>query len=342
MFNMEAVLLVGGQGTRLRPLTETTPKPMLPLAGIPFITHQILRARQAGAEHVVLATSYKAEMFREHFGGGRDLGITLTYAVEDEPLGTGGAVRNAAEHLRGDGPVVVLNGDVLGGLDLTAMVRSHRRQDADLTLHLRRVPDPAAYGVVSTGPDGRVLAFAEKTDRPATDQVNAGTYVFSRPALFSIPAGRVVSLERETFPALIAEGRRVRSLRDDAYWLDIGTPAAYVRGNCDLVLGRAPSAALHGTPGETLVMTGARVNGGATLSAGTVVGRRAEVGAGARLTGSVLFDDARIGAGARLTGTAVGRGATVGDGAVVEGVLLGDGAQVPPGSVLRAEAAAAG
>ncbi len=333
---MEAVLLAGGQGTRLRPLTRTTPKPMLPLAGIPFLTHQLVRAREAGAEHVVLATSYKAEMFRDHFGAGAGLGLALSYAVEDEPLGTGGAVRNAAGHLRGDGPVVILNGDVLGGLDLTSILRRHRECAADVTLHLRRVPDPAAYGVVSTGPDGRVTAFEEKTGRPSTDQINAGTYVFSRAALRSIPPDRVVSLERETFPGLIEAGRVVQSVHDQAYWLDIGTPAAYVRGNCDLVTGLAPSAALHGGPAGSLVLDGARVGDGASLGGGTVLGRRAEVGDGARVHGSVVFDDARIGAGARVTGAAVGRRARIGAGAVVAGVLLGDDDEVPPGARLQA------
>lgn len=331
---MEAILLVGGQGTRLRPLTLTTPKPMLPLAGIPFVTHQLLRARQAGVEHVVLATSYKAEMFREHFGDGAALGLTLSYAVEDEPLGTGGALRNAAGRLRGEGPVIIINGDVLGGLDLGAMLDRHRQGDADITLHLRRVPDPAAYGCVTTDADGVVLAFDEKTERPATDQVNAGTYVFSRAALFSIPPDRVVSVERETFPQLIAGGRRILGLHDEAYWLDIGTPAAYVRGNCDLVTGLAPSAALHTAPAESLVMAGAQVGDEADLSGGTVVGRGAEVGPGARLSGSVVFDDARIGAGARLTDAAVGRGARIGADAVLEGVVLGDRAEVPPGARL--------
>ncbi|HET6484448.1 MAG TPA: NDP-sugar synthase [Actinoplanes sp.] len=329
---MEAILLVGGAGTRLRPLTLTTPKPMLPLAGIPFITHQLLRAGQAGVDHVVLATSYRAEMFRDHFGDGAELGLAVSYAVEDEPLGTGGALRNAADHLRGDGPVIILNGDVLGGLDLVALVDHHRRGDADVTLHLRRVPDPSAYGCVTTDAEGRVLAFDEKTDSPATDQVNAGTYVFSRSALFEIPPGRVVSVERETFPQLIGAGRRVLSLHDEAYWLDIGTPAAYVRGNCDLVTGLVPSAALHNSPAASLVMVGAKVADDVELSGGTVVGHGAEVGAGARLSRCVIFDDARIGAGARLSDTAIGRGARIGAGAVVEGVLLGDGAEVPPGT----------
>ncbi|WP_250007243.1 sugar phosphate nucleotidyltransferase [Actinoplanes sp. M2I2] len=331
---MEAILLVGGQGTRLRPLTLTTPKPMLPLAGIPFITHQLLRARQAGVDHVVLATSYKAAMFRDHFGDGATLGLALSYAVEHEPLGTGGALRNATGHLRGDGPVIILNGDVLGGLDLVAMVDHHRHGAADVTLHLRRVPDPTAYGVVTTDRDGRVSAFDEKTDRPATDQVNAGTYVFSRAALQAIPPGRVVSVERETFPRLIGEGRRVLGLHDDAYWLDIGTPATYLRGNCDLVTGLAPSAALDATPADTLVLAGAEIGDGAELSGGTVVGHRTAVGAQAQLCRSVIFDDAAIGAGARLTDAVVGRGARIGAGAVVDGVMLGDRAEVPPGARL--------
>ncbi|GAA0525571.1 NDP-sugar synthase [Paractinoplanes ferrugineus] len=327
----------------MRPLTLTTPKPMLPLAGIPFITHQLLRARQAGVEHVVLATSYRAAMFRDHFADGAGLGLALSYAVEDEPLGTGGALRNAAGHLRGDGPVIILNGDVLGGLDLAALVDRHRHGGAEVTLHLRRVPDPAAYGVVTTDPDGRVLAFEEKTRHPSTDQINAGTYVFSRPALLSIPPGRVVSVERETFPRLIAAGSRILSLLDDdAYWLDIGTPATYIRGNCDLVTGLAPAAAGHAPPGERLVLAGAEIGDGAELSGGTVVGRNAEIAAGAQLHRSVIFDNARIGRGARLTDTVVGGGARVGAGAVLNGVMLGDLTEVRPGARLLAATATAG
>jgi mannose-1-phosphate guanylyltransferase len=333
---MEAILLVGGQGTRLRPLTLTTPKPMLPLAGIPFITHQLLRARRAGLEHVVLATSYRAEMFSEHFGDGSGLGLRLSYAVEPGPLGTGGAVRNAAAYLRGSGPVVVLNGDVLAGLDLRGLLAHHRQADAEITIQLRSVPDPAGYGVVTTGPGGRVQSFQEKTDRPLGNQVNGGTYVFTRDALMSIPPGRVVSLERETFPAALRGSSLITGVPDDTYWLDIGTPAAYVRGNCDLVLGRAPSAAVRTEAADRLLLDGAQVADTASLSGGTVVGRGAVVGEGAALSRTVVFDDARIGAGAAVSDSVIGRGAQIGAGAVVEAAMIADRARVPAGARVAA------
>ncbi len=329
---MEAILLVGGQGTRLRPLTLTTPKPMLPLAGIPFITHQLQRAQRAGVDHVVLATSYRAEMFEEHFGDGTSLGLKVTYAVESEPLGTGGAVRNAAAYLRKRDPVVVLNGDVLAGLDLRGLFAHHRRSGAKITLQLRTVPDPTGYGVVTTGPDGRVLSFEEKTDRPLGNQVNGGTYVFDNSALMAIPPGRVVSLERETFPAALREPGLVSGVLDDTYWLDIGTPAAYVRGNCDLVLGEAPSAAEREDPAGWLLLEGARVAETANLSGGTVVGRGAVVGEGATLCRTVVFDGARVGAGVAVSDSVIGRGAEIGAGATVEAAMVADSVSVPAGA----------
>ena len=190
---LEAILLVGGQGTRLRPLTLSAPKPLLPTAGVPFLCHQFARAAAAGVTHVVLATSYRAEMFRECFGDGAEFGLSLEYVHEDTPLGTAGGIRNAAARLRGgpDDPVVVLNGDILSGHDLGAQVETHRKADAAVTLHLVEVPDPARFGCVPTDPAGRVTAFLEKTPNPVTNRINAGCYVFTRRVIDAIPpAGR--------------------------------------------------------------------------------------------------------------------------------------------------------
>ena len=205
----EAILLVGGQGTRLRPLTLGTPKPMLPVAGVPVTVHQIERARAAGVERIVLGTSYRAEVFAEQLGDGSHLGVEIAYAVEDEPLGTGGAIRHAAAHLLSgaDDPVMVLNGDVLSGVDYATLVEEHVSSGALATLHLVRVADPSAYGLVPTDEQGRVLAFREKPTTPeeiVTDQINAGCYVFRRSAIDAIPVGRPVSVERETFPSFLA------------------------------------------------------------------------------------------------------------------------------------------
>ena len=333
---MDAILLVGGQGTRLRPLTSRTAKPMLPVAGVPFITHQLAQARAAGMDHVVLATSYRAETFQEHFGDGASLGLDLDYVTETEPLGTGGGIRNVADKLRGgpDDPVVIFNGDVLSGHDLRAQLAVHTGRGADVTLHLTEVEDPRAFGCVPTDSHDRVTAFLEKTPDAVTNRINAGCYVFRRAIVDSIPFGRPISVERETFPGLLADGSLVLGYVDLAYWLDLGTPAAFVRGSCDLVLGRVASPALPGPTGESLVLDGADVSPDAKLSGGTAVGAGARIDAGAVVEGSVLHEDAVIEAGAQIRASVVGRGARVGAGTVLDGAVVGDGARVGAGNEL--------
>src|SRR6478609_9273881 len=300
---VDAVVLVGGQGTRLRPLTLSAPKPILPTAGVPFLEHMLSRIRAAGITHVVLGTSYKAETFTEYFGDGSAFGLDIEYVVEEVPQGTGGGIRNVADRLRAD-TVMVFNGDVLSGLDLGALLATHTDNDADVTLHLVKVADPKAFGSVPTGPDGRVEAFLEKTENPPTDQINAGCYVFKRSVIEDIPAHRVVSVERETYPGLLAANARVFGHIDSTYWLDLGTPAAFVRGSADLVTGVAPTAALPGPTGEFLQLPGAVIDG------------------------AVLFDGARIGDGATVTRSIIGAGAVIGSGAVLQDAVIGDGAEV--------------
>ena len=224
----EAVLLVGGKGTRLRPLTVNTPKPMLPTAGVPFLHHVLSKARAAGIDHVVLATSYRPEVFRDGIGDGSALGLRVDYVTEDVPMGTGGGIRNVLDRLESgpDDPVVILNGDILSGHDLAAQVAAHRASGAEVTLHLSEVEDPRAFGCVPTDESGRVTAFLEKTPTPVTNRINAGCYVFKRRVIDAIPADRPVSVERETFPELVAAGALVLGHVDPAYWLDLGTPAA--------------------------------------------------------------------------------------------------------------------
>jgi mannose-1-phosphate guanylyltransferase len=335
----EAILLVGGQGTRLRPLTIHTPKPMLPVAGVPCTEHQIARAREAGVTRIILGTSYRAEVFREHFGDGAGLGVELIYAVEDHPMGTGGAIRHVADHLLSgpDDPVMVFNGDVLSGVDLTNLLAVHARTRAAVTLYLTRVEDPRAFGLVPTDADGRVTAFLEKPTTEAeivTDQINAGCYIFRRSVIDTIPTGRPVSVEREIFPRLLAQGALLQGVVDDGYWLDLGTPLAFVQGSADLVTGRAPSPAVPGPTGEHLVLPGAEVSGEAVLGGGTVVGSGATVGAGAEVIGSVLFDGAVVAAGASVRTSVIGAGAIIGAGASLDGVVVGDRAMIGPGNEL--------
>ncbi|WP_308358615.1 NDP-sugar synthase [Streptomyces cucumeris] len=329
----EAILLVGGKGTRLRPMTVHTPKPMVPAAGVPFLTHQLARARAAGVEHIVLATSYLAEVFEPYFGDGSSLGLHLEYVTEEEPLGTGGAIRNVASRLRSgpDDPVLIFNGDILTGLDIRALVDTHRTTGADVSLHLTRVSDPRAFGLVPTDAEGRVTAFLEKPQTPeeiVTDQINAGAYVFNRSVIDAIPADRPVSVERETFPGLLEAGAHLQGMVDSTYWLDLGTPQAFVRGSADLVLGRAPSPAVPGRCGERLVLESASVADDAKLSGGTVIGPRARVGAGARIEGSAVLEGAIVEEGAQVRDSLVGAGARIGARTVLQGAVIGDGARV--------------
>ena len=324
---VDAVVLVGGQGTRLRPLTLSAPKPMLPTAGLPFLTHLLSRIAEAGVEHVVLGTSYKAGVFESEFGDGSKLGLQIEYVTEAEPLGTGGGIANVASNLRHD-TALVFNGDVLSGADLGALLDCHENNGADVTLHLVRVGDPRAFGCVPTDADGMVTAFLEKTQDPPTDQINAGCYVFRREVIDRMPKGRALSVEREVFPALLSDGLKVCGYVDATYWRDMGTPEDFVRGSADLVRGIAPSPALHGHRGEKLVHDGAAVSPGALLIGGTVVGRGAEIGPGVRLDGAVIFDGARIEAGSVVERSIIGFGVRIGPRALIRDGVIGDGADI--------------
>ena len=324
---VQALILVGGKGTRLRPLTLSAPKPMLPTAGVPFLTHLLARIREAGITDVVLGTSYQAEVFSKYYGDGSELGLNLTYVTEREPLGTGGGIRNVYDVLTAD-TVLVFNGDVLGGTDVREVLTTHRDSGAEVTLHLVRVSDPRAFGCVPTDADGKVLEFLEKTEDPPTDQINAGCYVFRREVIEEIPAGRVVSVERETFPKLLADGRRVYGHVDYAYWRDMGRPDDFVRGSSDLVRGIAHSPLLEGRTGEALVDDSAGVAAGTILVGGTWVGRGSEIGAGCRLDDTVVFDGVRIEPGAVIRDSIIASGARIGANARITGCVIGEGAQI--------------
>jgi mannose-1-phosphate guanylyltransferase len=327
---VEAIVLVGGQGTRLRPLTLTTPKPMLPVAGVPFLAHQIAKLRAVGVEHVVLATAYRPEAFRSYFGDGQRLGLTVSHVSEAEPLGTGGGIRNAADALRG-GPtdlVVVLNGDVLSGHDLGGQLECHRERNAVATLHLVTVDDARAFGSVPTDVNGIVTAFHEKDPNPVSNQINAGCYVLDRSVIDDIPAGRPVSIEREVFPALLGGGATLAGYLDDAYWLDVGTPQAYVQASADLVTGVAGSPAYDEPNGPALVAPGARVAPDAVLTGGSSVGVDSVVESGAVIDGSVLMRGCHVATGATITRSVIGVDASIGAGCVLTDTVVGDSADI--------------
>ena len=291
MVSRSAILLVGGRGTRLAPLTNNTPKPMLQVAGVPFTEHQINKARSAGITEIVLATSFKAELFEPYFGDGKNFGISIKYAVEEVALGTGGAISNAAAMLEGSGLVAIFNGDVLSKHDLDAQFKSHESNGADVTLYLTQVEDARAYGAVELDDSGRVLAFNEKMENPPTNIINAGCYIFNREVIAAIPFGKVISVERETFPQLLSSGAKVFGFIDKSYWLDIGTPAALLKASRDLV--SEMNKEFLSLP-ESTIASDAKVTGG------SVIGRRSRIENLAQVDGSVIGDGAVVGAGARL------------------------------------------
>jgi mannose-1-phosphate guanylyltransferase len=330
------VIVAGGFGTRMLPLTERRPKHLLEVGGVPFLEHQVTKLAAAGVDHVVLATSYRAELFRPVLGDGERFGVRLSYVTEEQPLGTAGAIRNVAGALSGDpeGVVVVLNGDVLSGHDLPAQLADFETlRDgavADVSLHLVEVPDARAFGCVPTDRSGRVLAFVEKSEDPVTNQVNAGCYVFRRRVVDTIPAGRVVSVERETFPGLVASGSLVVGYVESAYWRDVGSPQALVAASVDVVTGRAPSSAVGPSADGVRAAPGAQVAG--TVSGGTVVLDGAAVEAGAVVRGSIVMRGARVAAGAVVVDSVVGPGAVVAERAELVDVHVGDDGVVAPGS----------
>lgn len=322
---MKAVVLVGGEGTRLRPLTYKTPKALLPVANVPFLERQLTWLASHGIDEVVLSLGYLPDAFRHHFADERFGALSIRFREESEPLGTAGGIRFAAEGIHER--VVVCNGDVLTNLNLSAMIAFHEQRAAEATISLTRVDDPSAFGVVPTRPDGEVVAFVEKPPpgKAPTHWVNAGTYVLEASVLARIPPRLTVSIERETFPRMLARPRSLFGYRSDSYWLDIGTPGKYLDAHADILagrLGRPPAPrALERSVG-VWVQGHPRIDPTASLEAPVLVGSGASVGGGATVAGSTIGADAVIGSGARVVRSVVLPGAVVGEGReIVDGVV---------------------
>ena len=318
-----AILLVGGMGTRLQPLTFETPKPMLPVAGVPFTEHQISKAKSAGIEEIVLATAFKAEIFEPYFGDGSDFGISIKYAVEESAMGTGGAIRNAAKFLSGNGPVAIFNGDVLTGHDLAGQFEFHDKNQAQVSLYLTQVPDARAYGAVELNEANQVLAFNEKMENPPTNIINAGCYIFNREIINQIPENKVVSVERETFPTLLRQGAKVFGFVDNSYWLDIGTPSALLKASQDLLAGKINSGATKKVSGDYLALPGSKIDPSAIIGGYSVIGAGCKVEAGARIWGSILFDNCEVEAGADIENSFVAAGFKVPANSIAESNFFG-------------------
>jgi mannose-1-phosphate guanylyltransferase len=349
---VQALVLAGGEGTRLRPLTYTTPKPVLPLAGRPFLSFMLDWARGHGVDEVILSCGFLSDAVRRVLGDIYD-GMRLRYVVEEEPLGTAGPVRLAYDQGVLEERLLVLNGDVLTDIDLTAELAEHERTGARATLALYEVQDTSSYGAVPTDEQGRVEAFLEKGDGEApTNRINAGAYVIEREVVAErIPAGRPVSFEREVFPALVGHG--LYGYRAAGYWIDIGTPERYLEATWDLLAGHPRSNLPPRDETGSLVHQGCLVSGahvgpqsvlGRNCSVGTdarversVLHDRVLVGADAVVVESVLADRVRVGERARVEARAVvGADAAIGDGAVIgEGARLDPGTRVEPGATVE-------
>jgi len=345
---VKAVVLVGGEGTRLRPLTLTTPKPLVAVANQPFLERQLSWLASHGIDEVVLSLGYLPDAFADHFPAKSYEGIRLRYAVEAGPLGTAGGIRFAAEGI--DERFVVCNGDVLTSLDLTAMIAFHDSHGAAATICLSRVDDSSAFGVVPTRPDGEVVGFIEKPSPGSapTDWINAGTYVLEPSVLDQIPPRLNVSIERETFPRMVETRGLLYAFASDAYWLDIGTPEKFLEACADALAGRL---GLPPAPGAREVASGvwvqspaavddaARLEGGALVGTGASVGRRSVLAGAVVGPGVTVEDDARIERSVLLEGARVGQGAVVRDSVVGPAAILASGVVIVDQTIVGASAA---
>jgi mannose-1-phosphate guanylyltransferase len=343
--SLQAVILAGGLGTRLRPLTLNRPKPVVPLLNIPFLRYQLALLGAHGVQDVILSVSHLPEVIRTVMGRESLGDVRLRDVIEPDPLGTAGGVRNAADLV--DGRVVVLNGDVLTDLDLSAMLAAHAARGAGATIYLTPVENPTAYGLVELERDGRVRRFLEKPgwDEVTTNTINAGIYVLERELLDLIPKGQPYSMEREFFPLLLERRVPFYGFVSDGYWLDIGTPAKYLQAQQDLLshqarahvtpAGRAcaegfvhPTATVAPTArlrSPVVVGPESRLEADAVVGPGVVLGAGSRVGRAAHLETTVLWEDVDVGAGARLTGCLVGQGCQIGaHAAVPPGAVVGD------------------
>jgi mannose-1-phosphate guanylyltransferase len=320
---VQAIVLVGGEGTRLRPLTKTVPKPALTLVDRPLLAYTIEWLAGHGVGEVILACGFLPDVLREALAGEEErAGAEIRYVAEPEPLGTAGAISFAASAL-GDAlgdRFIALNGDVLADLDLTVLLRAHEELGARATIGLRHVEDSATYGLVSTGPGGEVTEFAEKTGEHVPGEVNAGAYVIERSVLDRVPPGENASIELDVFPELIGNGLFARPL--EGYWMDIGTPERYLQASWDILEGAVRTAVQPSSPG-ILVAASAEVAADAVIGPRAVVSPGCRIEARAEIRESVLLDGCVVGEGARVRGSILAPGAEVGAEMTVEGAVAG-------------------
>lgn len=335
-------MIAGGVGTRLRPLTLMRPKPLMPLVDSPLLEYQLAYLRTAGITEVCFATNYMSEAVDRQFGDGRHFGVSLTYAVEDVPLDTAGAIRNAYDQMPGD-DCVVFNGDTIHAFDIAEIIELHRRRQAEVTLTLRKVERPHPYGVVPIDEDCRVEGFREPSEEQKRaiggdptgefDAINAGLYVMNKSALESIPQRRC-NIEREVFPLFVSEGRRIYGDIQQARWIDIGRPSQYLEAVAAVVAGEIQSPRPFLKRGDAAIHATAEVADSATVSCHSSVGQGVRIEDEAYISASAIFDGVRVGSSARIENSIIGDGCEIGPNAVVRDTVLGAGCVVKEFSLL--------
>lgn len=330
---MHAVILAGGKGTRLRPLTDTRPKPLVPFMGAPFASGLLKRLQSAGCDHATFLVGQQEGPFAPLRDLGKGMGVRIDIMTEEAPLDTAGAARRLLSGLDESAPVLVCNGDILTDLDYAGLLAAHRRHGAEATLALTRVEDTSTFGVVVCDERGNVARFVEKppAGTETADTVNAGTYVLDPDVFTGFPGEGPLSFERDVFPGLLAAGHPVLGVPSDAFWTDLGTPQRYLEGHRAVLDGRCGwplPAGLRRRPGTVAVHETAQVGDGAVLSGAVMIGAGCVIGPKARLHDVVLSDGVSVGARARVTSSILGEAVRVVDGAVLEGTVSGDRAIV--------------
>jgi mannose-1-phosphate guanylyltransferase len=342
---MKAVILVGGEGTRLRPLTCNIPKAIVPILNQPFLEHLAGYLREHGITDVILAMGYLPDQIQGSLGDGTQMGVRLTYVMEESPLGTAGAVKNAESFL--DGPVVVFNGDILTDIDLSAMIKRHREVKPKVSIALTPVENPTIYGVVETDTGGMVQRFVEKPgwDEVTTNMINAGIYILEPDVLELIPPSTPTMFENYLFPLLLERGQPILGYPSDAYWIDIGTPEKYLKANHDLLLKErnkdipaGVGSEIHSTArieGPVLIAEGCMIAEDARVKGPVVLGPHCEIGRGAAVEGAVLWNHSKVGEKAEVRNCIVCSCCNLEQGSrVLDDCVLGDGATVGAGEVL--------
>ncbi|MEA2015523.1 MAG: NDP-sugar synthase [Actinomycetota bacterium] len=353
---MKAVILAGGEGTRLRPITFLNPKPMLPLANRPFMENFVLWLRSHDIKDIIFSAGYLSEVFKDYFGDGRKFGLKITFVEEDRPLGTCGGVKNVEKYL-GSESFLVFNGDILSSLNLARLVAFHKKKKADVTISVTGTDDPSSYGLVPVDGEGRITGFLEKPkeDEIVTDLVNAGIYVMEPGVLKNVPAGEKYSFERQLFPALLEKGHRIFGYVFDSYWLDVGTPQKYLMANRDVlhkkIVFKFPcSEVMKGiyagtgtgysksnfVSGPVIIGNGTKIEKNAKIMPLTVIGDNCSVSEGTEISESVIFNNCKIGKKCNIKRAIISNNVVIGDNVTIEDYsVIGDNSIIGKNNILK-------